>query len=342
MNAIVLFLLLTSQLVSSAPPYWVLDTCGVTEVGGRPQDTPNVCCSISAAAGQTLLVPFAADDDDSGDAITITASSDPGLPLGASLDSPTSAGARYSNRAVLRRLRFTPSKTHAGLSFTVRVRASDNSQAFVDKCVLISVASPSLPITGPVPEGGLHRVPVGCTTPLTVSVADPFYAASLSLTSSLPPYATTSQLSASRLQVTFNPPPRSEGAVTRLCFTASDSLGIASVADWCFAVVVSRCSVCVGPRETLASVNRRIYGDDFWQRLWALNPAAAGPDAPISDPGRNVLIGNVYDVAEGETVGSVAAKFGVGVEKLLAVNGDLPANAGARLRVGQEVCVLAC
>jgi len=168
--------------------------------------------------------------------------------------------------------------------------------------------------------------------------------------------------------VMWTPSRGQEGVTYRLCFVAGldGQLPPSSPCDVpggsgagcqrrCFYVSVARCQYCALAGDSVQSI-ATAFGAS-WLQVWASNAApfpspAVDPNAPTlwdaeSSPdavavGDLVQLGPVYVSRAGDTLASIAARFGSSVSSVLSLNADLPAatDPSAALPAATSVCVL--
>jgi len=149
------------------------------------------------------------------------------------------------------------------------------------------------------------------------------------------------------------PPPIAGGGRYLICFNASDTAGSRYTncrrgtrdSTLCVYINVARCRYVVRPRETLEDIARLFWTD--WVQLWAVNPDISHPDTAVgydlnSDAfGATINIGHLYQVSVGDTVASVAFKFGTTIKNLLQTNADLIDQVDlVTLQEGSTLCVI--
>lgn len=114
-------------------------------------------------------------------------------------------------------------------------------------------------------------------------------------------------------------------------------------------VQVQRCSACLQEKEGLVALAKR-FGT-HWTQIYSANEDIVGSPDEL-DEARLLRLGSLYSVREGDTLMSIALKFGVTVNQLFVWNGYLrnaldtmpeSANHMSRaLAVGQVACVPLC
>ena len=135
--------------------------------------------------------------------------------------------------------------------------------------------------------------------------------------------------------------PRAEqmGGRFELCFrvTEANDLVLVTAANHterCFVVHVGKCRKCLSPGESLDSIARSLASD--WRLVWSANHAILNPSSVAG--GRLIKTSLAYKVVRGDSLASVAMRFGTTVRALLDINPDLA--LGAPLADGAVVCVL--
>jgi hypothetical protein len=111
-------------------------------------------------------------------------------------------------------------------------------------------------------------------------------------------------------------------------------------------VQVQRCSACLQSKEGLVALAKR-FGT-HWTQIYSANEDIVGSPDEL-DEARLVRLGSLYSVREGDTLMSIALKFGVTVNQLFVWNGYLrnaldtmpeSANHMSRaLAIGQVACL---
>ncbi|EKX38796.1 hypothetical protein GUITHDRAFT_154629, partial [Guillardia theta CCMP2712] len=148
-------------------------------------------------------------------------------------------------------------------------------------------------------------------------------------------YARVNVANNASMSLSLTAPPIAGGGRYLVCFNASDTAGSryrncrrgTRDSSLCVYINVERCRYVVRPRETLQDIAGLFWTD--WVQLWAVNPDIRNPDTQIGfNPdsnafGATINIGHLYQVSVGDTVASVAFKFGTTIKKLLQTNADI-------------------
>jgi len=129
------------------------------------------------------------------------------------------------------------------------------------------------------------------------------------------------------------------GARFELCFRVQEANDLVLVTaefhtERCFVVVVAKCRKCLSPGENLDTIATSLSSD--WRLLWSANPSILNPSSVSG--GRLIKTSLTYSVAQGDSLATIAMRFGTTVRALLAINPDLALEAS--LGTGTVVCVL--
>lgn len=155
---------------------------------------------------------------------------------------------------------------------------------------------------------------------------------------------------------TFIPPYYSDlvnSGATSICFQVLDAQQVARV-PYCFQIQLQRCSVCLETStpgqqalNSLVAVAKS-YGT-HWSQLYSSNPDILGNPGKLL-AGTLLRLGPLYQVLSGDTLISIALKFGVSVNQLLFWNKHLTSQADSNptssnhmsrvIKPGDVLCVL--
>jgi hypothetical protein len=209
------------------------------------------CCVYTTAVGQPLsIVLHAARVNGSVSPVSIFPAEDPGIPIGASLQSQVA-----NSSFALSVLSFTPLPLHQNLSLTLFVLSTHDAAAS-SVCLVVRVRAPApYYAAGSLSSISSFSAAVNCPVSVTVTVEDPFYACNVrisrlqtisptgALASSIPNHALETLVTANRSSLTlkFVPAFGSESSNFTACFIGGDAIGMRQLAEVCATWTVSKC-----------------------------------------------------------------------------------------------------
>ncbi|EKX42775.1 hypothetical protein GUITHDRAFT_111145 [Guillardia theta CCMP2712] len=208
---------------------------------------------------------------------------------------------------------------------------------------------------------------VGCKSSWTFTLSGGNYTSVIALS---PDTQLSPQWALSALQVgvtsvselTFGPVRGQEGSTFRVCLVGSargygmrggavrDIAGMQYSSYQCLDIKVRKCKYCTSEHETMLLQMKRFSAETNWLRLFAANAiddndelttSLEDPDV-LSTQGLQALlnIGPIYQLKEGESIFSVAARFQTTTKSILNLNPDFQ-NVDM-LKEGQDVCLIPC
>jgi len=334
----------------------------------------------SVVVGQEIVFNVTILDDDRNRNISIAVLADPGLPNGARLlpshhvmweEGNATAGIR-DHTAVTRELRFVPMERQEGLSYEVCFKGFDVDNATlptVQRCTMLRVFEPAPAFNGSTSSSEMERV-VGVNCPMIlkfypVDAGGNNYCMTMAAgrigrpsESQLPPGAVLRHVSTSQTtkigthdgcvvahwEVAWFPKRGQEARSYSFCVHSMDDICTGAVCrsqsraqELCYHVAVAKCRYCLSIGETILSAARRYRTD--WMQLWAVNSHVKTPDAVGASA--HLTLGPTYTVRRGDTLESLAVRFGTTASNILDLNPDVEVvdNAGI-LRMGDHLCIV--
>jgi len=139
-------------------------------------------------------------------------------------------------------------------------------------------------------------------------------------------------------RIHYQPPRQYAGNVVHLCFSAQGAPGkyrVISEAEKCVSIAVDRCVWTVRESENLVSVAQSL--GISWLQVWNYNKQEISrPDLDLAK-GQALKVGQLYQVAKGDTLANMAGRFSTSVDMILRMNNDL--DESGLLMPDQIVCV---
>ena len=239
------------------------------------------------------------------------------------------------------------------------------------QCIEFDVSAP-----GPLWDNGISPQDidayVGCVVRVVPHIVDISlqYDMRIEVHGELPPGATLTDLVVQprgSATLTWVPRRGTEGKTYSACFIAKDALGTGAVSDTaCWTFAVQRCQYCINTGDTLGLLMKDYALDTNWMRIWLHNgnnippeqntqPVVDNPDlimtprtqASVGDVSGNaegfpiVYVGPVYQARDGDSLGTVAARFRTTVGAILSVNPAIEGEADLVPRE-TELCIVPC
>lgn len=139
--------------------------------------------------------------------------------------------------------------------------------------------------------------------------------------------------------LSWRPSRSQEGLVVEMCFAVVEGHALvvansATHARRCITVTVVKCRKCVAPGESLDSIAKLL--NTQWRVIWSANPGMLNP-LSIKE-GDELQTALKYSVRTGDSLASLAMRFGTSVNVILSVNPTL--NANSILAPNSTVCVV--
>jgi len=161
-------------------------------------------------------------------------------------------------------------------------------------------------------------------------------------TTRLPPWGATLEVIKTGHNATFRisyvPPRGYTGVNVRLCFKARGAEGdYRTIADTqlCVSINIQRCVWTVRESENLVSISQSIGVS--WLQVWNYNKEGLSrPDLDLNK-GQSLKVGQLYQVAKGDTLFNLGGRFSTSVEMILRMNADL--EESGLLLPDQLVCI---
>lgn len=322
--------------------------CFTTEV----QYPSSVDLTEEQAAGYTIVTgekikfTVSASDANAGDKVDIHVHE--GLPAGATL------GRSLGSNPATRKFEFRAQDGQHGKVYKVCFSATADGNKNCDfpdepKCVTITVRAPEVGFIAPTPAGDkTYNTYRGCQTKINLAAGDSNGNYKTDITGDnsvgmLHPQNNLDTLNDVARVFTFTPDRQHEVSEHSACFVAHERKGKSDNGSVhgeleaevrCYHFKVGKCKYCAKPGETLASIAGD-YGTD-WLQLYGANTQIEDPD-DLSAHHHPLNLGPTYRVVKGDSLSSLATRFGTSVGSIQALNPDL---SGDELVAGKtQICV---
>jgi len=313
--------------------------------------------------------------------ISMAVLSDPGMPSRCSVTAtetlqlngcyPTvdvNCSAGGGIKAYMKRLSFTPNQGQEGIVYRVCFKATDTDAPadVVTKCIKIDVRAPQIAFKTGTALTVERSVGVNCPVLLPLLPydegnkgycmemfpgrnSDPSQnalpgGAQLTYvgTESMTKHGTHDGCAHNEWLLAWYPARGQEPNTYTYCVHARDTacMGYRCEArgkELCFTVHVVKCKYCLSLGETIMHAAARYKSD--WLQIWGANSHIITPD---SIPAWTSLqLGPMYSVRSGDTLESIATRFGTSSNNLLEANPDIAVvNDQGMINMGDEICVL--
>jgi hypothetical protein len=300
--------------------------------------------------------------------LTMSVLADPGLPSGCRVTATEKLEVGGGIKAYMKRLSFTPITGQEGLVYQICVMATDTNTPtdFVTKCIRIDVRAPQIAFKTGTALTVERSVGVNCPVLLTLLPYDEgnngycleMFPGKNSDTSqgTLPggaqltyvgtepraKHGTHDGCAHNEWLLAWYPTRGQEPNTYTYCVHARDTLCMGYRCELrgrelCFTVHVVKCKYCLSLGETIMHAAARYKSD--WLQIWGANSHIVTPDAIPA--WTSLQLGPMYSVRAGDTLESIATRFGSSSNNLLEANPDIAVvNDQGMINMGDEICVL--